>query len=299
MRKFLVILASFALVGLSTRAVAYTYCHPDYGCTNVTVTNQTNLENTVVVQPAPVNVTVNPTPVINNVTVPEGKPSNVVVDTDVTVPQSATAQAANPASITMRGMRPLPNAPDLQFAPLPEVFREDGGTVPKDEEVPFYGPKNPGWNFVTVSEMLLYGRLIYVKDAKALLGSDSPLWEKVFDGEFSINQVLVVTAPVQNVVRRGHIIMQSKKGCTSYDLLYYMVLRTALTGFDVLHLTAQGLERVAKTRGVGGSTGAGGSMLSPGESSGLTSSLMASIVGGESKTIDLVWLRGIKLATRN
>lgn len=281
------------------------YCHPDYGC-------EVTSNNTVIVNPAPVNVTVNPTiqpaqptPVINNITTPRSPdPAPVTVNNQLTNEQSGSNSQVvkNPDSVdivyTVRGARPLLNPISPTFTPLPETYREDGGTFPKHEPVPYYGPINPGSFFVPVSEMLMYCGEIDVQSAKDLLGKDSPLWEPEFDKPLTVTRVRLVTTPMQEWTRRGHTIRQSTKGCTSWDLLHHMILRCALNGFDVLHLTAQGVERTLRTKGIGTSAGSGGSMLSPGESAGFTGSVLGSIVGGKAYKVDEPWLRGIMLSTK-
>jgi len=186
------------------------------------------------------------------------------------------------------------------------------GVVPQDlkfpQLIPYFGPKNPGYRFRPVKDILLYGseftlgslqygisnttleqnNLIRITSPEALKQIVTVIWNANDNGRNkSVADI--------NYNRRGYVMAKALGESSSLDAFQLVLLMANGMGSNTVHLTRQGVDFSMYAKGWGLSLGGvRGSLNADGEG-GTVASGMIGYASGKSGANKDPWIQGIAL----
>lgn len=215
------------------------------------------------------------------------------------------------ASANIDGLNPSSNQ---SMSLTQEASKQKYGVIPQDlkfpQLIPYFGPENPGFRFVPVHDMLLYGKRFTVETLQK--GIPQKMFSKynlerirdkdVLDDIMTIIYDESVNGRNPNVGREGYSLsgfIQAKavKGSTSVTAMKVLLLIAHRMGADAVQITRQGVDFHMETTGYGASIGGAAGTYSDSGQSGSSSAGMLGWAKGKSGPIKDPWLQGIALTS--
>ena len=170
----------------------------------------------------------------------------------------------------------------------------------------YFGQATPGSSFQSVKIGLMYKDLFTVKELKKMskdntingsLGSKvivTPLVDKVDDKDKAESMKVLLKKPGKDleVELLGYITVKAtSKGTVSMEILAEAALAARELGADVIHVTAEGVDRELRAFGWGVGLSYTRASISDSESSGGVASGGTGISGGSAGYADLPWFQ--------
>lgn len=195
-----------------------------------------------------------------------------------------------------------------------EASKQKFNPIPQDlkfpQLIPYFGPENPGFRFIPVHDMVLYGKKFEIRELQK--GIPQKMFrkynlERITDKDVLDDIMTVIYDESNNGhnpnVRRdgyslaGFIQAKAIDESTSATALKVLLLIAHRMGADAVQITRQGVDFHMETVGYGASVGGAAGTYSDSGQSGSSSAGMLGWAKGESGPIKDPWIQGIALVS--